>query len=265
MKIIISTLFDTSEKENQMWTVRTNTPKGIGDDVYDSVISHMTHIGDTLEISVKYIVQELYAMIRLSKGLSVDYGKIRACDFGVIINNILSLGYFTSILKTKPIDIKLSDWRNIAYHHSYIIKADCITCSYGKPIKQFKITINEFLNYCHQIIRSSNILNIAHCIYTFDNIDKLANDKGKDNCGIFFRKPLLIEQLKISLMSQGYVLDSFIEDKNEVIVTLLDLENNGDINHKELQKRQIHASQFLYNIWCVFKKKLVTVYLLQSS
>lgn len=175
------------------------------------------------------------------------------------VNNILSSGYFESLLKTKPIDIKLSDWRNIAYHHSYTIKTNCITCSYGKPVKQFDVTSNDFLTYCHQIIRSGNVFSIARCIFAFDNIHELVSIKGKNNCGILFRKPLLIEQLKISLMSQGFLLDSFVENEKEVVVTLLDLTNNGSIILGELQKRQIHASQLLYKIWCVFKKSLVTV------
>lgn len=259
LNIFISTLSEASEKENQMWTVRNNAPQEVGDDIYDSVISYMKHIGDTLEISVKYIIQELYAMIRIAKKQSVDYGKIKACDFGVAINNVLSCGYFENLLKTKPIDIKLSDWRNIAYHHGYLIHENRLTCSYGKPVKQFNITFDEFLTYCHQIIKFGNVFNIARCIFAFDNIDELISIKDTEKTDILFRKPLLVEQLKISFMGQGFHLDSFMENEKEVTMILIDLINNKQIDPEELMRREIHASQLLYNIWCVFKKSLVQI------
>jgi hypothetical protein len=257
--IFIASLTEASEKENQMWTVRNNSPSEDVDDVYDYVASHMRHIGDTLETGTKYIIYELYALIRLAKNKSIDYEAIKRSDFGVILNNILDYGNFVSILKTTPNNVKLSDWRNIAYHHSYHINNNLVICTYGKSRKQFELTINEFGSYCHKIARASNILNIARCFFAFDNLDDLISLKPTNSSQITFRKPLLIEHLRISAMSQGFKIVNLEETDDVIAVSLLDLKNDDLLDEKEIQKRKIHSSQFLYNIWCVFNKKRIVV------
>lgn len=38
-----------------------------------------------------------------------------------------------SVLRIEPCGMKLSDWRNIAYHHTYALRDDGnIDCTYGK-------------------------------------------------------------------------------------------------------------------------------------
>lgn len=121
MQIFCDSLFDFSQKENMMWTVRENVKQVNSDDYDESVIRYLKHIGDTLEIGTKHIIAELYAIVLIADGKTPDYEKIQRFDFGVNIQNILAQGKFQGMLLTDPINIKLSDWRNIAYHHTYRI------------------------------------------------------------------------------------------------------------------------------------------------
>lgn len=260
LNTFLAVLPEASEKENQMWTVRTNAPIEVQDDIYDLTSNYMRHIGDSLEIGVKYIIYELFAMTRIAKGKSFDYDAIRRCEFGVIITNLIDGGGFEQILKTYPNCLKLSDWRNIAYHHTYHIEDDMIICTYGKSREKIILCKKEFKSYLHQIIRSCNIINVARCIFAFDNLDKLISIKPKMPFPkITFRKPMLIEQLRISLMSQGFKLGDFQETESSIVVALWDQTNDGTIDTLQLQKREIHSSPLLYNIWCVFTKGLVKV------
>ena len=75
----------------------------------------------------------------------VDYEKIRKQDFGVIINNILDKDLLQSVLRIEPCGMKLSDWRNIAYHHTYALRDDGnIDCTY-----LFLISLMIFLKTSH--------------------------------------------------------------------------------------------------------------------
>lgn len=259
LKIILSTIKDFSQKENLMWTVRQHTPTNLSSDIYDNVIVYMKHIGDNLEIGTKHIIFEIYALIRLINGKQVNYEQIQKCDFGVVIKNILDQNLFENILKTSPISIKLSDWRNIAYHHTYSIEEGKIVCIYGKQNISFEITFDELQNYVHQIVRASNIFNIARCIFVFDNLDNINSLSLHAGEKIDFRKPLLINQLKISLLSQGFLLIKYFENKTSISISLNDLRNNGTLSESEKRKRKIHSSQFLYNAWCVFQKEFLSV------
>lgn len=82
-----------SERENMMWTIR-NGKIPENNDMYEQIISCFECIGNILEVSVKGIIHELYAMIRIISNKEIDYIRICKDDFGITINNILAKGYF---------------------------------------------------------------------------------------------------------------------------------------------------------------------------
>ena len=208
MQIFCDSLFDFSQKENMMWTVRENAKQVNSNDYDESVIRYMKHIGDTLEIGTKHIIAELYAMVLIVDGQTPDYEKIQRLDFGVNIQNILAKEKFRSMLLTYPLNIKLSDWRNIAYHHTYrIIDKNTIVCTYGKKQQTFSISFDELLQYAHQIVMASNILNIARCIFVFDYDKKIADYRSVHPLtSVRFRQAILEENLRTSMMSMEFYL-----------------------------------------------------------
>ncbi len=143
-------------------------------------------------------MQELYALIYLQQKGYVNYDKIRKQDFGVVVNNILDKGMLQSVLLVEPCGMKLSDWRNIAYHHIYLLDDNGNTnCTFGKcNINNIKISMQELEDYLHKIIRSSNILCIARRIFIFDFIDDIPKDQP-------IKKYLFDRQLNVS--SSGLV------------------------------------------------------------
>ena len=259
LEVIVSTLKEFTQKENLMWTVRQQTPNNPTTDIYDAVIAYYKHIGDTLEIGTKHIVFELYTLIRYIVGKPADYEEIHKYKFGVVINNILVQGYFNDILKTIPISIKLSDWRNISYHHTYSIEQGKIVCTYGRLKNTFEISYDELKKYTHQIVRASNILNVARCIFVFDNLDSIHLHLNINKDSVELRKPLLLNQLKISLSSQGFQLEHYDESENSISIVLYDLRNSGKLGSSEERERKIQSSQFLYNFWCVFQAISISI------
>ncbi|WNS41576.1 hypothetical protein [Paenibacillus sp. MMS20-IR301] len=265
LNIILSTHKEFSQKENLMWTVKQNAPNGQISDFYDSVITYMKHIGDNLEIGTKHIVYEICVLLKLIDGKTYDYEKIQKYDFGVAISNVLDKIQFTNLLKTNPLSLKLSDWRNIAYHHSYEIEGDKVICGYGKNNVKFELTLDELKSYVHQVVRTSNVFNIARCIFVFDNLDSISLLKQPTLQPIEFRKPMLINQFRISLMSQGFNLLQFQEEDDSVTVVVNDLMNDGALDPKDQQQREIHSSQFLYNVWCISSKEILSVIYLTKN
>lgn len=239
--------------ENKMWTVRKKVVNIDSDDVYEKIITYMNHIGANLEITAKHITQELYALICISKNKNVDYTAICKLDFGVVINNILNQNLLNNELITLPSQIKLSEWRNIAYHHSYSVSGNKLKCFYGKKIvKDIELTMEEFESYVYQIIRTCNIFTIARCIFVFDyNFDIPKNYKlNKAD----FREPMMIDQLRIALLGQQFNLCNIQVDCDKIEVDFFDLLVNA--NTKD---RTIHCSQLLYQIWKVWKRPEVVI------
>lgn len=252
--IILSTYSIMVEDENKMWSIRNSKLDLQEEDIYEKMVQIFQRIGNVLEMSTKHIVQELYALIYLQYKGCVDYEKIRKQDFGVIINNILDKEMMQSVLRIQPCGMKLSDWRNVAYHHTYTLDNNGhIECTYGKGnINSIKISMQELERYLHKIIRASNILNIARCIFVFDYIDDIPKNYKLEEAS--FRQAIKKEQFRISLLSQGFELGTIILNENKVEIDMHDLNLDEDPKSRIMQ-----SSQLLLNAWSIWKRKLVCI------
>lgn len=249
-EIIFFSSEEFGQKENMMWNVKSNTPNKVSDDIYESTFAYMKHIGDTLELAVKMETQEIYTLLRIIQRKDIDYLKIKKVNFGSTINNIIEQGRLLQILKTSPISIKLSDWRNIAYHHTYSIEKNKIICCFGKEKDKFEVTIDELKEYTSQIIRACNSIDLARRIFLYDNIDKFSVMASRYIEYKSTDRPIMkISQLKTSLLTQGFLITDYKVDEYVSQVIIQDLKNDGTLNEEELKMRHIHATQFLYSIY----------------
>lgn len=255
IRLVLDTHQEFVERENMMWSIRQRTVPET-EDVYEKVMFYFEYIGSTLEISVKGIVHELYALIRLINGQSIDYDKICKTDFGIAINNILTHNCFEEILQIGPNNIKLSDWRNIANHNSYKIASGKIICTYGKMGNSFSLDVEEFLNYIHEIMRSCNILNIARCIFVYDNIEVFSTEQGKRG---EFRDNMIFNQIRMTLVPQGFVLKSINKNKNILEVDLQDIQNDGVKTGYFIESRQHIFCEVFKKSWMLLKVSRINI------
>lgn len=261
LDIITCSAYLLLQKENIMWQKRNNEPYFESNEIDEIVIKAMEHIGSTLEVGVKPIAAELWAYEKLLSKGNADLKAIQSLQFGIIVQNLLDAHRFESILKTEPHKLKLSDWRNIAYHHSYqILQSEEIQCTYGKNTNILKISIDELKSYTYQIIRSSNILSIAHMIFVFDHIEaieKYSEEHGSDYSNLRISKSLQMSSIAVNLLSQGFKLLAINEDSRSSIADIQDLMDTSRMSKAEKMKRWIHSSQFQILIWKVTQKNKI--------
>lgn len=252
--VFISTYPLIAEDDNKMWSVRNNKVDLQNNDIYEKAIQIFQRIGAVLELSVKHIVQEIYALVYLQDKGYVDYEKIKKQDFGVVINNVITKGILQQILITGPSGMKLSDWRNIAYHYTYAIdNTGSIKCTYGKGNKNLIIlSMQELENYAHKIIRSANALYIGRCIFLFDYIDSIAQNSAIER--VSFRQNLRCEEFKIGLLSQEFMLGAVELSEEKIEIDIHDLSLV-----EEVKDRIIHCAQLLLNTWDTWKREEVSI------
>ena len=252
-----------SNRENIMWSISKNKMDLENTNLYDFTSLCLSRIGSILEVNLKSLLVEFYALLRIAKKRPIELEKIMGFDFGVIVNNILNTYGFESILKISPSNLKVSDWRNIAYHHTYAItNNDNVMCEYGKnEKKQFIIDRKQLIYYTHEIVKCTNIFHIVHWIFFFDHFDEIVESCKADNLEhIHMRDEIWKESLRISLLGQGYQLVEFQTSKLLTSTKLFDALNTGTLNKQFELQRKIHASQFLYNIWSYFPAETLCVY-----
>jgi hypothetical protein len=249
-------------KENIMWSSSKDDIDLNDSKIYDFTYKFMQKIGVSLEVNLKSYLIEFYALLRICKGNSFDLNEISQYDFGIIINNILSFNDFDNLLKTTTLNIKLSDWRNIAYHHSYTINGDEITCEYGKKLnkKQFTINCQQLKSYTHEIVRSTNIFYIAHWIFFFDHFDEIIENCRINNLNLINLQDEISESaLKTSFLGQGFNIIKIQTSRKLTEVEICDLQSFENIDKENDLKRKIHASQLLYNVWVLYRSDYICI------
>lgn len=258
-EIIFSTVNLMGQKENLMWTVKSNTPSINSNDISEVTYAYMKHIGDVLEISTRVEVTELYAILEVSLGKkNTDYENIRNRDFGVIVQSIIDKNHFQNILTTLPNSIKLSDWRNIAHHHTYEINGKIIRCFYGKKGHYFDITLEELIKYTSDVIKSANIIDIARRMFLIDK-SEIILELEDEYIQVHDRDVMKVGQLRTAFLGQGFKLIYEKIDSKCAEIVLQDLKSTNVSSNDFRLQRQIHCTQFLYNLWLAFPSYRVCI------
>ena len=260
IKIYENTFNYFINRENIMWSVGRNKLDFENTNLHDLTASCMNRIGSSLEINLKSYLIEFYALLRIIKKSPMEIEKIKEFNFGVIVNNILDIYGFDNILKVSPSNLKISDWRNIAYHHTYVIDNNRITCDYGKNKKQVIIDRSQLINYTHEIVKCTNIFYIAHWIFLFDHLGEIVEKCKRNNLKLINGQDEIWKQsLRISLLGQGYQLLELQTSEMLTNAKLHDMLNTGNLDEDYELRRKIHASQFLYNLWSYFPSKTLSI------
>ena len=209
------------------------------------------NIGEVLETSVQPLIRELYCLAQLAKGVAVDLSKAKKDDFGVIVGRLDDLMPIQNLVRPEPWDVSLSQWRNIAQHHSYRIINGDIEATYGKslPPKQIKLSCAALLSVALEIgmrlgaLRCSRVLALINA--GREIIDLLPTDED----GFYGR----LTTLGASFATQGFELVSFSDEDGCVNAVFTD-------SAPQLgEYRQIHCSQFILPLASSFPDRSVTV------
>jgi len=92
----------------------------------------LRNIGDLTEGLIKPYLKVLLRQIKIGDGIEGLVENINTLDLGQIVNELIQNDY-TDLLVPAPWNIRLNQWRNIAYHHSAKIVDNKIVCWYGIP------------------------------------------------------------------------------------------------------------------------------------
>lgn len=247
------------QKENIMWSV-SNQKLSDDNDPEETAIFYMKRIGDILEIATKHLTVELWSLIQIIENNKTDCDLNRKLEFGVVVNNIISKGYLNDMLLIGPNQLKISDWRNIAYHHTYrFINENRIICTYGKKQNKIEVSLGELKEYVHQITRVANVVSMARSCFLYDYLEQLSVGQDVKKGSLSLRTPMLIEGIRISLLSQGFYLDSIETNELEVIGRIIDIGTGDTASAEKKRTRWIHSSQFLVYIWSIAPREKVKI------
>lgn len=222
-------------------------------DLYDFSTECLKNIGQVIEGLQKVFIKWYFHIFSNINGKNYTYDEVNKKDLGVILDYLIAKNQLLNILIISPQNIRLNQWRNIAYHHKSEVIDEKVICKYknqGNEIS-FEINRDELFSVLEKTYSTYIIFKTAYSLFFFDNLDEIRS-KNTENYNP--RNHVFTYDLYSKINSQGFEVKEIITDKDNSTMILIDkVSNNFDI------ERAIHSSQFLYKLWILTKKETLTI------
>lgn len=136
--------------------------------------SVLRDVGELLEGSLQPLARLRLAMRGVAGMRTVGDSDIGQMTFGEVLSELSSREDGGDMYRPPPFEVLASQWRNIAYHSSYVVKGAEVICTFGRPFtKRIVCSINDIVRLGEYI----NCLTFAHKvafeIFSIDNLDAL--------------------------------------------------------------------------------------------
>lgn len=222
-------------------------------ELYEFAQTSMKDISNIIEGISKSIYVENVLINKIKRGKPIDIEKTISSKVGSLIQDLIDNSGYSSLFVVPTENLKLSEWRNIGAHHTYAIVENSIRCESGEGTRKSTFEIGrtelyERINYC---MRTTEVLNMVHKIFGFDNLPDIS--RRVDKKGINARPELQFLMFSSALQSQGFEIQNINYNLEKASLELLDLTKDDPIN------RGIHSSQLLNQLWLFTNSKSLEI------
>ena len=210
----------------------------------------LRNIGSLLEATMLPYLRELLHHCLEGNGSSQTKEAVAALDFGAVVKRLEAVRFGTKLLRPKPSNIALNQWRNIAQHFSVRTDGETVTCTYGRGGQHIvTFTRNELWEALVSLTEMHRAIRTAHTIFFLDHGDVLAV-----HCRGYARKDSDLQfQFVVGAASQGFEVTAL------AVTPECSTAHFQDVTEGEPTPRGVHASQFLLGMWKATKSARVEI------
>ncbi len=222
-------------------------------DIYEFVQTSMKDISDIIEGLSKSVYIENVLINKIRRGKSLDIEKTLNNKLGNLINDLVTNSEYSSIFIVPSENQTISNWRNIAAHHTYSVIDNLIHCESGEGDNKtvFSLERDELFKRVNYCMRTTEILNMAHKIFGFDNLLDISLRLDKDKSHP--RPEIGFLMFSSALMSQGFEILNIDYNHEKAVLDLFDMTKNNP------RDRGIHSSQLLNQLWLLTNSKYLEI------
>lgn len=170
---------------------------------------------------------------------------------GTVVRKYSYFFNYDSFLSPAPWKILVSDWRNIAQHHSSSVKDDKIVATYNRSGREQSVILSrdQLLDLLRSISFRLSILKAARNIFMWDNVDEFRNRFEDIEAG----EDTVLFMASSAMASQGFQTVEHIIKDDEVTFVLRDLQPACD------HGRIAHCSQFVIILWQYYRRAMTRI------
>ena len=221
----------------------------------DFLFECLTTLGGIIEACAKPYIQVMLHHVRIGLGEPVTKESLEALDLGRVVDDLIEKSSCPQLFMPPPWGIKLSQWRNIAYHHTASIENGEVVCSYGKPPKTDTVRLSK--EGLLEVVTAANniygVLRLAYVLFFSDNRKEINPllPRGIDKIEVTDEADFV--NFAAGLMALGFEVTEYRRTSLAAVMTVRDLTGMN------ASDRAAHSSQFLYRLWMITRAKAVTV------
>jgi hypothetical protein len=218
-------------------------------------------IGLVIEGASKPLLKELYQLKKFISGNPISKADVNNYDLGVLVD-YLEHTPFKDLFRPKPLNLKVSQLRNISYHHNANLQKDgTIKCSYGKGANktEFETTLQDLELTLQNVLYYYNAIKLAREIFLWDNYEKIKPLRSHLTENPKLRQEAMAGEMYIAISREQFKIVSLKTDDNNAYLEVQDTLIGNE------KARAIHSSQFLYNLWWYTDKAKLNVKYLDKN
>jgi hypothetical protein len=212
-------------------------------------------IGLVVEGASKPLLKELYQLNKFISGNTITKEVVSGYDLGVLVD-YLERTNFKDLFRPKPLNLKVSQLRNISYHHNANLQKDgTIKCSYGKGTNkvEFDTTLTDLELTLQNVLYYYNAIKLAREIFLWDNYEKIKPLRAHLTENPKLRQEGMAAAMYIAINREQFKIVSLKTDDKNAYLVVQDTLSGSE------KARAIHSSQFLYNLWWYTDKENLKV------
>jgi hypothetical protein len=209
------------------------------------------NIGNIIEGLTKPYLKALLHQIMIANGIETVLGDIDPLNLGTIVDRLIQRSGYADLFMPPPWNIRLNQWRNIAYHHNARIENSEIICWYGETpnITEIRLSRTELLQAVQTTFDVYRAIRLAHTIFFIDNLKEI----NRFSPTVEVRDDAAFLNFATGLASQGFEIVEFKKNADESKLVVKDV---SDLNPNQ---RRFHASQLLFLLWLHTESKQVII------
>jgi len=187
-----------------------------------------------------------------ARGKMPAYAQIARLKLGNVVNELHDTLGMPDLIAPPPWGIRLNQWRNIAQHYRSCVRGNLIYGYYGEPPNEQEVRFSksELWDALQRIYAITQAVSIARSLFIIDNIKAVSQHWPQD---LTLRDDAYILSLATRFATQGFRLADLQLSDDSVTATVVEMfEGPPD-------KRMMQASQFVYPLWCTFKRSTVII------
>lgn len=197
-------------------------------------------IGTLVESNLQPYIKELCCLHAVASGQALDVRSVATEEFGNICEKFEKALSGGTLLTPAPWGVRVNQWRNIAQHHSYVVRGDEVVASYGKatPKKQVALVRSELIYLAQELVQRLGALKSSRVITIVNHIDELEPYLFKEKPSVYSHATALTA----SFATQGFRLLHLQAQEGQATAVIEDVAPTIGID------RPIHCSQFVATI-----------------